>query len=700
MKAAENGFDRRQEIRRYWGWLAVGISVVVCLEWNRVDVDALFNQDGLANASSILGGFLQPNLSLEFLQRILLLSFESLFVGILGTIVAVIVGTSLALVAIRLPELPDPPGRRQLGLRLLGNFIRWFARFLLGFLRSIPEVVWAYLFVRMLGLGPGAAVLAIGLTVGGSIGKLYAELGEAANRHIVGSLRASGARRWAIILFSIIPQVLRQWVAYALFRMECNIRMGTILGVVGAGGLGTEIVLSIRYFEYDKLATTLMAVLFFVILLEMVSAWLRQRHFRWALGFAVLGGTASFIYLDVPWVELFRGAQMLPDVGEVTLSPGFIENTAWLTLETLSMAWVATIAAAVLAFLLAPLATRHLYVTSYLDDTYRKSGVARILPQSLLSVSRLFLQVSRAMPELTLALIFVVWVGPGAFAGILAIAFHNIGVIGRLYTDVYEEVEPGPARAMQASGAGPLGVWLFAVLPQVVPRLAAFTLYRFEVNIRATAMVGFVGAGGIGDALHTAISLFQFADLAVLLAVMILVVTAVDYVGDRVRHRILVGKKPPEAQRQNPVLNWIYGEQRGPETDTPSAHQLPPDCPDYGLYYRVSTQDRYCGAELQDLTLPSLTLACAEHCPQALVVDLFVRTADGSGFERSSARVRSVSSPANQSGALQEQMLLELIRPTNAFLEALCAHAKATGARIGTDVTGYGSGCMETVPVT
>jgi len=154
-------------------------------------------------------------------------------------------------------------------------------------------------------------------------------------------------------------------------------------------------------------------------------------------------------------------------------------------------------------------------------------------------------------------------VGGGPLAGMLAIAVHNIGVMGRLYADVLEEVEPGPPAALQAQGAGTWGTFLFGVLPQVRARLAALALYRFEVNVRATAMVGFVGAGGIGDALNTAISLFHLRDLTLLLITMLLLVAVVDAVGDRIRSRIL-------APRQAPHLP------PNPHQDTPTCTTPPP----------------------------------------------------------------------------------------------------------------------------
>lgn len=538
-----NEFDRSGAFRRYWLWLALAATIPFSLHGINANLGKLFNADGIANAGSILSGFLAPDFSKDFLLRVLSLSFESLLIGVLGTVFAVVVGMFFAFFAIRIPGLDHPPKAPPLPLSTWEALSRSIARFCLGFFRSIPEIVWAYLFVRVLGLGPGPAVFAIALTVGGSIGKLYAELAESIEPKTIQAMRATGASRWAILLFAVLPQVGRQWIAYALFRLECNIRSGTILGVVGAGGLGSEIALSIRYFQFDKLATTLLAVLLFVILLELISARLRQSGFKWTLGFATIGSAAALFYLDVPWRDLLAPAGLsLLTLTDLVIEPEFVWRTVKQIGETLVMAWAATAISAIFAFLLCPLAASQLTTGSYLPDPMRPPVMTRQLKRLLKWGSRLVLQVTRAMPELTLALVFVVWVGGGPLAGILAIAVHNIGVMGRLYSDVLEEVEPGPAAALQTQGASSFATFLFGVLPQIKPRLMAFTLYRFEVNVRATVMVGFVGAGGFGDALYTAISLFHMKDLTLLLLTMLIVVSVVDAAGDFIRTRILKGQ--------------------------------------------------------------------------------------------------------------------------------------------------------------
>lgn len=520
--------------------LAVLLSGGVALPLTGASPAKLFDAEGLKNAGDILSGLARPDFSAEFLARVLELSLESLLIGVLGTVMATALGTLLALAAIRVPDLDDPPQRLPAWWRGLGALMRQLARLLLNFFRSVPEIVWAYLFVQLLGLGPGAAVLAITLTVGGNIGKLYAELAEALEPGAIRALRATGASRGAVLLHAVLPQVRRAWTGYALFCLECNIRIGSILGVVGAGGLGSEIALSLRYFQYDKLATTLLAVLVFVVALEALGARLRRGPLPRTLALAGLGTAAALWRLEIPWADLWSGSSVaLLSFEHLAPDADFVRTVARQTGETVLMAWAATLASALGAAVLAPLAAAHLSTGSFLPDPPRPAWPRLLALWAGRQSARAVLQLTRVMPELTLALVFVVWVGGGPLAGILAIAVHNLGVMGRLFADVLDEAEPGPPAVLQAQGAGRLAVFVAGVWPQVRARLAAFALYRFEVNVRATTMVGFVGAGGIGDALHTAISLFHVRDLTLLLIVLLSLVALVDLIGDRLRARLL-----------------------------------------------------------------------------------------------------------------------------------------------------------------
>lgn len=523
-------------------WIRGGLgaaSVVVAAHASGVELAPLLDAGGARSAVALLRGFAHPDLGGELLARIARLSVESLLIGVLATALAVVIGVAAAVLCIRVPGLDDPPDRAPL-VHALAAGLRFAVRSALALFRSVPDIVWALLFVRMIGLGPGPAVLAIALTTGAIFGKLFAELAEAVEPESIRALRRIGVGRLGILVHAVLPQIWTQWTGFAFYHLECSVRSASILGIVGAGGLGTEIALDMRYFEYDKLATALLAVMAFVVAIEVASWVLRRRPFRVTLWLAALGSVAAAIRLDIPWSQLT--AHLIPDWLASGAAPGagFVAEAVRLTAQTVAMAWCATWGAAAVALALSPAAATTLSLSGYRPEAVvGRRGPGRTMRWAAFLLARMAMQACRAMPELTLALAFVVWVGPGPFAGVLAIGVHTAGVLGKLYTDVYEEVDPRSVAALEATGASRLGTWLYGVFPQAAPRLLAVTLYRFEVNVRMTAMVGFVGAGGIGDSIDTAISLFHGAELVALLSVLFGAVVAIDFVGDRVRQRIL-----------------------------------------------------------------------------------------------------------------------------------------------------------------
>jgi phosphonate transport system permease protein len=531
--------------RRRWILAAIVAGSVLASGWYAdVEPTALADAAGARSFLEMLSGFAHPDLSPEFLRRIGALAVESLLIGALGTAAALLLAIPLAVLASRPPSLQDAPvpgvwrNRLRLGTRLA-------ARGLLALFRSVPEIVWAFLFVRIFGLGPGAGVFALGLTFSGIIGKLFAELIEAADPIPARRLRAAGASSFSVFFYGVLPLVRSQWIAYALFRLECAIRSASILGVVGAGGLGFELSLSIRYFQYDKLATALLAVLAYVVVLEIVSYFLRRASPGWPVGAFVSAALAGILVLDIPWASLADAESLagaigfLQGFGHPNLSGPFVLGALQLCLLTVAMAWCSTIVAAGFAFVLAPLSAVTFTLRGYLDDAPQGRGLLRWAAITVVVPSRLVLQITRALPELVWALLFVLWVGPGVTAGVLALTMHTIGILGRLYGDALEEAEPDVPRSLEAAGSGALARYLYGVMPQCLPRMLAFTLFRFEVNIRAAVMVGFVGAGGLGDAIDSAIAWFHWDDLATLLLVLLGVVLITDWIGDRVRFRLL-----------------------------------------------------------------------------------------------------------------------------------------------------------------
>ncbi len=530
--------------------LVVVFSVFLTAKFIHLSPGALWSQQGWHNAWTLFSSLLHPELGSSFLSRVAHLMGESIAIGALGMMGALLLALPLSLLAARWPTLIEPPEDSTLWTTL-SFVVQHSARTTLSVLRSIPELVWALLFVRVLGLGPGPAVFAITLSFGGIVGKLYAELIEACDPEPIRKLRAAGIGSWGVLWYGIFPQVRSQWVGYALFRFECAVRSATILGLVGAGGIGSEIALSIRYYQYNKLSTALLAVLLVIVLFEQLSAKLRNHRTFWSISLLAGASIGAVWMLDIPWQDWLQSSTLtqmglfLQGFTHPNLSSTFVWNSLLLMGQTLGMAWIATLSAAALAFFLSPLATSVLWLQGVLQDPPRPIGPTRWLTLPLLGLSRLFFQLTRSLPDLVWALIFIVWVGPGPLAGALAIACHTLGIIGRLFGDTYEEAETLPLQALETSGTSTWGRWLYGILPQTMPRLLAYSLFRFEVNIRATAVIGFVGAGGIGDAIHTAISLFHFNDLATLLLLLFLSVVLVDAIGHRIRQQWLTPTQRP-----------------------------------------------------------------------------------------------------------------------------------------------------------
>ncbi|WP_323162441.1 ABC transporter permease, partial [Pseudomonas glycinae] len=160
---------------------------------------------------------------------------------------------------------------------LLGRLLRWPVRGLLIFLRSVPEIVWALLFVRAVGLGPAAGVLAIAITYSGMLGKVYAEIYESTDQRPAHALLQAGSGRLASFAYGVLPNVAAELLSYTVYRWECAIRASVVMGFVGAGGLGQQIDLSIRMFAGGEVASMLLTFLLLVLGADQLSRLLRWR---------------------------------------------------------------------------------------------------------------------------------------------------------------------------------------------------------------------------------------------------------------------------------------------------------------------------------------------------------------------------------------------------------------------------------------
>lgn len=216
----------------------------------------------------------------------------------------------------------------------------------------------------------------------------------------------------------------------------------------------------------------------------------------------------------------------------------FLREAVWAAVQTLAISIMGTLLSVVIAFVLMGFSSENLMYRGVLFEGEGGAEWAGWLRYGVYWAARMTMAVFRSIPEIVLAIIFIFAVGLGPFAGVLALGLHNGGVLGKLYAEVLENVDPQPVESLQTTGASRMTIFLYGVLPQAFPQLLAYTLYRWEVNIRTATILGIIGAGGIGLKLHIAINLFLQNQLLVLISVIFILVTAVDYLSFYLRQRL------------------------------------------------------------------------------------------------------------------------------------------------------------------
>lgn len=242
---------------------------------SELDLAVLVDGDNTRAMGNFLAGFWPPAHDGEFLALLGRATLETLAIATAGMSLALLIALPAALLATRALSLSavHRGGRPAWWAQLA----RWPVRGLLIFLRSVPEIVWALLFVRAVGLGPTAGVLAIAITYAGMLGKVYAEIFESVDARPTRALLEAGSSRLAAFAYGVLPNSAGEMLSYTVYRWECAIRASVVMGFVGAGGLGQQIDLSLRMFAGGEVASMLLTFLLLVLLADQLSRLLRAR---------------------------------------------------------------------------------------------------------------------------------------------------------------------------------------------------------------------------------------------------------------------------------------------------------------------------------------------------------------------------------------------------------------------------------------
>ena len=249
--------------------LAVAWPVLVLTEFKPW---TLFSPESLRPTLHFLGDFFPPKLAPDFLRLVLFETWRTVAMATAGMTLALVLAIPLALLASRTLSISALTGCMAFAPAVLRQAVRW----LLMLLRSVPELIWALIFVRVVGLGPTSGVLAIALTYAGMLGKVYAEILESGDALPTQALLRNGAGRLQAFFYGLLPQSASELTSYTVYRWECAIRSSAVLGFVGAGGLGQQMDASMKMFNGSEVATMLLMFMALVWLADQVSHLLRE----------------------------------------------------------------------------------------------------------------------------------------------------------------------------------------------------------------------------------------------------------------------------------------------------------------------------------------------------------------------------------------------------------------------------------------
>ena len=262
-----------------WRGRLIACAVAVIVLWPMLVVSEfkpwiLWDWQSLSATGRFLSDFLVPAHGAEFLQMLLRETWQTVAIATAGLTLALLGAIPATLIINeKLSISALGTGRMRLPARLLRQGVRW----LLVLLRSVPELVWALLFVRIIGLGPTAGVLAIALTYCGMLGKVYAEILESSDSHATDTLMANGSGRLGALLYGALPESASELMSYTVYRWECAIRGSVVMGFVGAGGLGQRMDESMKMLAGAEVSSMLLVFVALVALADLFSKILRGR---------------------------------------------------------------------------------------------------------------------------------------------------------------------------------------------------------------------------------------------------------------------------------------------------------------------------------------------------------------------------------------------------------------------------------------
>ena len=452
-----------------------------------------------------------------------------------------------------------PQGAGSQGIKILLRPLHFGLRLLITLLRSIHELIWAIFFLAALGDEPITACVALALPFAGTLAKVFSEMVDELPRHAQDHALATGTGYVQAFFTTLIPQSFPDMASYTLYRFECALRSSAVLGFIGIATIGLSIRKSFENNFYNELWTQLYLLIGVIMIVDVLGAKLRNRLNttptrkhpaeprsadispkqyiqqlkrsapRWKLPRIILIASSSLTLISwfpsliglqtAPLTNhshtIDRGERIVKFLGKITPAPvresgSWREAQPWAAelwaspgkealISTITIASAAILVAAFTAWLLIPLASRSLSSARPLGIFH---GEANVLQRSLWRLTgfgtRLLLLVSRAIPEYIIAYLLIGLLGISAWPLVLALAIHNLGILGRLWGEVMENQPISATKQLSIVGASRFQCYLLSFFPESFNRFMLYLFYRWETCIREATVLGMLGVVSLG----------------------------------------------------------------------------------------------------------------------------------------------------------------------------------------------------------
>ncbi|MCP3757009.1 ABC transporter permease [Streptomyces sp. TBY4] len=546
---------RRVTLRRLAGLAAFTGLLAWAVHRATPSGGALVNRGGLRLLDDLAATALRPSLEAEFLGVVLEATATTLAFALLGTAGALAIGLIGGLVLSDVAWGSSPPWPIRAGRLVL--------RGLLVTVRSVHELVWALFFVSIFGLDPLVAVLALALPFGAQSAQVFGETFDAVPDTALRALRTLGARRGSALAYALLPRTAPLLLSYSFYRLECALRSAVVLGIAGVGGLGFELIVSLQSRNWSEVWTLVAALLLLAAAVELWSHRVRRdvavvtcadwsvgrertrdggraprglsRPTRWSLAMMLPAVAAAWWWVGLSPAGIVAArtrdlsSRLLTDLWPPAFPAGGGRVLADAALDTVSMAVLAMLVAIAITLIVGPWASRPR------ADRRAPAALAR---RGVWGAARLLLLVLRSVPPTVWAVVALLAFFPGVLPGALALGVYTGGILGRLVAEAWETMDLQPRDSLRNAGLHRTVSAMLAVGPPSAHHLITYTLYRFEICVRDTAIVGVVGAAGLGRLLSERLAAFDFPVVAGILLASLALSLTVEVLGRRLRRAL------------------------------------------------------------------------------------------------------------------------------------------------------------------